>query len=98
MDVTSIQPVIIEITGSGVTTHVFETKDHSASKLPPIYFPIQSITYCAVQGTKSVAYIVREADLQDAFTCYVYETKENVDYVLEIFHKAFNHYKKSKVD
>ena len=95
MEVTSIQPVIVEITGSGVTTHVLGTSDRSESKLPPIHFPINRITYCAIQGSKSVAYIVRDGDLQNTFTCYVYETKENVDDVLDIFQKAFDLYKKS---
>lgn len=97
MNVSSTQPVMIEITGSGVTTHVIGTDDRSEGKLPPIHFPIKRITYCAVQGSKSVAYIVRDSDLQDKFTCYVYETEENVGDILEIFQKAFVLYKKSKM-
>ena len=91
MQVTTVQPVLVEVTGSGVTTHVIDPKQ---AQIPPIHFSIHRVTYSAVQGTKSLAYIVRDL-LHEKFTCYVYETEESVDLILDIFQKAFDFYKRS---
>ncbi|KAI6657822.1 hypothetical protein LOD99_564 [Oopsacas minuta] len=97
MRVTSVQPVLVEVTCSGVTTHVIEKAHSLNTSIPPIHFSIKNVTYSAVQGSRSVAYIVRDDHQQDKFTCYVYETEEQVDFVLDIFQKAFDTYKKSKL-
>ena len=96
MQVTSVQPVMVEVTATGVTTHVMAPPGLSIPRIPPIHFSINQVTYSAVQGSKSLAYIVRNPQQQDKFTCYVYDTEESVELVLEIFQRAFDTYKKSK--
>ena len=96
MGITSVQPVMVEVTGTGVTTHVIDTTGGCVPKIPPIHFSINQVTYTAIQGTKSLAYITRDAQQLGKYTCYVYETDESVEIVLGVFQKAFDTYKKSK--